>query len=106
MSKYYMNSTSGEVGTYDDWWYDDEDGEQFNAVDEGEVFEVARVGNYWVEIEQDGDLDFAVDYDRDAAPVLWRNADSDEGWESTPFQTYEVRFGSSLQRVRDWIEAA
>jgi hypothetical protein len=37
--KTYMNEFTGSVGTYDDWWYENEDGETVNAVDLGEVIE-------------------------------------------------------------------
>lgn len=38
--KEYMNIETGTVGTYDDWFYTNEDGETVNAVDLGEVVEI------------------------------------------------------------------
>ena len=48
--KFYMNIQTGSVGTYDDWYYENEDGKIINAVDLGEVIEVIKddAGN-WVE---------------------------------------------------------
>lgn len=48
--KTYMNIYTGSVGTYNDWWYEDADGKQVNAVDLGEVVEVTQDddGN-WIE---------------------------------------------------------
>lgn len=36
----YMNVASGSVGDYDDWYYEDMDGREVNAVDLGEVVKV------------------------------------------------------------------
>lgn len=48
--KTYMNLDTGSVGTYDDWWYENEDGEKVNAADLGEVVEVVKDENgNWVE---------------------------------------------------------
>ena len=35
-----MNEATGSVDTYDGWWYEDEDGNEVNAVDRDEVVEV------------------------------------------------------------------
>jgi hypothetical protein len=43
----YMNEATGSVDTYDGWWYEDEDGNEVNAVDKGEVVEVEWNGEYW-----------------------------------------------------------
>ena len=39
--KCYMNTATGSVDNYDGWWYVNEKGEKVNAVDLGEVVEVA-----------------------------------------------------------------
>lgn len=36
----YMNRKTGSVGTYDDWWYENEEGKTVNAVDLNEVVQV------------------------------------------------------------------
>lgn len=33
----YMNPNTGSIGTYDEWFYEDENGDVFNAVDLKEV---------------------------------------------------------------------
>jgi hypothetical protein len=40
--KMYMNIKTGSVGTYDDWYYTSEGGEEVNAVLLGEVVEVIK----------------------------------------------------------------
>ena len=47
MEQYYMNEATGSVDTYENWWYEDEDGNKVNAVDKGEVVEVEWNGEYW-----------------------------------------------------------
>lgn len=49
----YMNATTGEIGPYQDWWYETEDGLTVNAVDRKEVTPVvwSIEGKYWVESE-------------------------------------------------------
>ena len=49
--KYYMNVATGSVDTKENWDYENEDGETVNAVDLGEVVEVVKEGNDWVEPE-------------------------------------------------------
>ena len=49
-SKLYMNQYTGSVDNYDGWWYEDEDENKRNAVDEGEVVEVERIEGGWVEV--------------------------------------------------------
>lgn len=39
--KVYMKTATGYVDNYDGWWYENEKGEKVNAVDLGEVVEVA-----------------------------------------------------------------
>ena len=39
-AKTYMNTETGSTGTYDEWWYENESGDQVNAVDLGEVVEL------------------------------------------------------------------
>lgn len=47
----YMNPNTGSVGDYDDWYYENEDGIEVNAVDLGEVVKVIKDKNgEWVEI--------------------------------------------------------
>ena len=48
--KMYMDIRTGEVGNYDDWFYEDLlTGEEVNAVDRGEVVEVKDDGDgFWV----------------------------------------------------------
>ena len=38
--KIYMNTITGAVDKYEDWYYENEEGEQVNAVDLNEVVEV------------------------------------------------------------------
>ena len=45
--KMYMNFATGSVGTYDEWWYENESGETVNAVDLHEVTEVVSDGSGW-----------------------------------------------------------
>lgn len=46
----YMNLATGSVGTYESWYYENEDGETVNAVDLGEVVEVTQdAAGEWVE---------------------------------------------------------
>lgn len=47
--KLYMNAETGSVGTYDEWWYQNKYGDEVNAVDLGEVYEVYLNinGNYY-----------------------------------------------------------
>lgn len=40
--KVYKNLTTGSVAIYDGWWYEDENGQEVNAVDLGEVVEVVK----------------------------------------------------------------
>lgn len=48
--KMYMNVSTGTVGSYADWDYEDENGKNVNAVDLGEVTEVVSDGNgEWIE---------------------------------------------------------
>ena len=51
--KMYMNIMTGNVGNYDSWYYENENGETVNAVDLKEVVEVAfdKNSNYWVEVK-------------------------------------------------------
>lgn len=46
---YYMNIATGSVGTYEDWFYENEEGEMVNAVDLDEVVEVEETEEGWVE---------------------------------------------------------
>lgn len=46
--KTYMNVQTGETGTYDDWFYQDESGVSVSAVDTGEVSEVNNIDGEWV----------------------------------------------------------
>ena len=39
-AKTYMNTETGSTGTYNEWWYENESGDQVNAVDLGEVVEL------------------------------------------------------------------
>ena len=39
-AKTYMNIETGSTGTYNEWWYENESGDQVNAVDLGEVVEL------------------------------------------------------------------
>ena len=50
-TKMYMNIETGSVDDYDNWIYEDEDGEIRNAVDEGGVVEVVKVNGEWVEVK-------------------------------------------------------
>ena len=51
MEKLYMNIETGSVDTYDGWEYENEDGKTVNAVDLGEVVEVAKDENgHWIEV--------------------------------------------------------
>lgn len=46
----YMNIETGSTGTYDEWFYENEDGQEVNAVDLGEVVLVEKDDNGdWVE---------------------------------------------------------
>lgn len=48
--KFYMNTKTGSVDTYDGWFYVNEAGEEVNAVDLGEAIEVIKDANGdWVE---------------------------------------------------------
>ena len=47
----YMNVETGSVDDYDGWWYVDEHGEEVNAVDRGEVVEVALVNGEYREVK-------------------------------------------------------
>lgn len=50
-ARYYMNTETGSVGTYDEWEYTGEQGEIINAVDVGEVVEVKKDDNGdWIEV--------------------------------------------------------
>ena len=40
--KKYMNIETGSVGSRDDWWYEDDNGNQANSVDLGEVIHVRQ----------------------------------------------------------------
>ena len=46
----YMNTDTGSTGSYEDWWYVNEDGKRVNAVDVGGVQEVEwdEKEGYWV----------------------------------------------------------
>lgn len=47
----YMNIATGSVDSYEGWDYEDENGENVNAVDLGEVVEVVKDENGdWVEV--------------------------------------------------------
>jgi hypothetical protein len=50
----FMNIKTGSVGHYDDWYYETETGEIFNAVDVGEVVPVhwSPVWDTWVESDE------------------------------------------------------
>ena len=49
--KYYMNTATGSVDTYDGWDYENEDGETVNAVDLDEVVEVEKdADGNWIEV--------------------------------------------------------
>ena len=48
----YMNPYTGSVGTYDCWWFKDEDGNDFNGVDAGLVIEVVWEDGAWKEKEE------------------------------------------------------
>lgn len=50
METIYMNIDTGSVGTKDDWWYENEDGEEVNAADLGEVVEVVKADGEFVEV--------------------------------------------------------
>ena len=45
----YMNTETGQVDNYEGWYYENEDGEEVNAVDLNEVVEVIMVNGEWVE---------------------------------------------------------
>ena len=47
--KLYMNIFTGEVDVYDQWYYEDEDGNTINAVDLGEVMEVIETEDGYIE---------------------------------------------------------
>ena len=50
--KYYMNVYTGAVDTKDGWYYEDEEGNTRNAVDDGEVLEVVKDSQGdWIEID-------------------------------------------------------
>lgn len=51
ISKMYMNIATGSVDNYDGWFYENEDGETLNAVDENKVVEVEKINGDWVEVE-------------------------------------------------------
>jgi len=46
----YMNPDTGSVDTYDEWYYEDENGEIVNAVDLDEVIEVIEQDDCWIEV--------------------------------------------------------
>jgi hypothetical protein len=50
----FMNVKTGSVGYYNDWYYENETGEIFNAVDVGEVVPVhwSPVWDTWVEVDE------------------------------------------------------
>lgn len=49
-NKFYMNTETGSVDSYDGWYYTNEDGKEVNAVDLGEVVEVVKnAEGDWVE---------------------------------------------------------
>ena len=41
----YINILTGSIGEYEDWYYEDENGDTLNAVDEGEVEEIDEQQN-------------------------------------------------------------
>lgn len=50
--KFYMNTATGSVDTYQGWYYEGRNGELKNAVDEGKVVEVEKdADGNWVEVE-------------------------------------------------------
>ena len=50
MSKIFINTFTGSIGTKEDWDYFNEEGEEVNAVDLGEVVEVYKDNNgNWIE---------------------------------------------------------
>ena len=50
LAQVYMNPATGSYGIYDEWYYENEDGQTVNAVDLGEVVPVEwRNGEGWVE---------------------------------------------------------
>ena len=52
-TKMYMNVETGSVDDYDGWWYEDDDGTEVNAVDQGEVVKVVRNAyGYYVEAKE------------------------------------------------------
>ncbi len=52
-SAMYMNIQTGEVDTYESWYYENEEGETVNAVDLGEVVEVIKNSDGdWIEGSQ------------------------------------------------------
>lgn len=51
MNELFMNTETGSIGEYEDWYYTNEDGEEVNAVDLCEVVRVERVDGEWVEVD-------------------------------------------------------
>ena len=48
----YMNIHTGSTGTYNEWWYENEDGNKVNGVDLNEVIEVEKdIDNEWIKVE-------------------------------------------------------
>jgi hypothetical protein len=48
----YMNIQTGVVDNYDGWFYNNEEGEEVNAVDLDEVVEVVEVNDQWTEVNK------------------------------------------------------
>jgi len=49
-TKMYMNVETGSVDDHDGWWYEDDDGTEVNAVDQGGLVEVVKNANGdWVD---------------------------------------------------------
>jgi hypothetical protein len=55
----YMNVATGNVDTYDGWYYEDENGETVNAVERGEVVEVVWDADTesWAEQDKEMNMD-------------------------------------------------
>ena len=51
----YVNVETGSIDTRDGWWYEDEEGEQVNAVDRGEVVADLPEGDEYPTIVVDTD---------------------------------------------------
>lgn len=51
LERMYMNLATGSIDSYEGWWYEDENGCQHNAVDDGEVIEVVQDDDgTWTEV--------------------------------------------------------